>query len=311
MKNENSVLREEPRVMDLFCGAGGLSQGFKEAGYELVLALDNDEEAIKHYNMNVKEVAKKVDLRSVDIGTLPKVDGILGGPPCQGFSLAGKRNPDDERSSLVFVFTEIVGEIKPKFFVMENVKGLESMNAKKELKKMFKDRGYDSRTLMLEAHDFGAPQWRERMFFIGFRKDLKRNLKKLDEILENFENNGTSVKDALDSFDHDYFYRHPYSYGRRAVYSAEEPYPTVRTVHRPMPDNYEFHDNDATRDATEVRHLTEEELAIIQTFPKNFKWESTKTTRRRLIGNAVPPVFGEAIGKAIKKLPERTTLKDF
>jgi DNA (cytosine-5)-methyltransferase 1 len=304
-------MKKGDRVIDLFCGAGGLSIGFEKAGYDVILAIDNMDAAVSHYNKNIEPVAKNIDISEMDKSELPDCEGIIGGPPCQGFSLAGKRDPNDERSSLVYDFVEAVEKKQPKFFLMENVTGLKSSEKQSALRELFNDAGYEIRVKELQADNFGVPQTRERLFFFGVREDLNKDMDQLDSVLNDLRRDGGSLKKALPNFEKPFFYRHPYSYGRRAVYPVEDPYPTVRTVHRPMPSTYEFHENDATEDPEKVRHLSEEELALIQTFPEDYEWEGTKKTIRTLIGNAVPTELGRSVAEVFQALPEKRTLEDY
>lgn len=107
-----------------------------------------------------------------------------------------------------------------------------------------------------------------------------------------------TIRDYLgDEFQTDFYYRHPRSYARRGIFSIDEPSPTVRGVNRPIPSGYKIHSNDATTNLTEVRPLTTLERARIQTFPKNFVFEGSKTNLEQMIGNAVPVKLAEYVGK--------------
>jgi len=285
------------KIIDLFCGAGGFSQGFKEAGFEIVKSLDNDPHSIQHFNKNISNVAELCDISVLDPKELPEVDGIIGGPPCQGFSIAGKRLLTDPRSSISLIFAKIVTERKPKWFVMENVDGLLSMDFRKILLTRFRKGGYPNITiLLLNAVDYGAPQFRKRLFFVGFPKN-NGNLGLIPTPLPSHERK--SVRDALPDYEYEWYYRHPRTYSRRAVYTVDEPSPTIRTVNRPMPPNYKRHPNDAPYKEDQVRAMTADERAIIQTFPRHFSWEGTKAVKNTLIGNAVPPVLACVVASAI------------
>ncbi len=170
-------------VIDLFSGCGGISKGFEDAGFEILLGIDNWDDALKTFEHNHK-TAKAIN---EDIFELTgdkikeyvgnkKIDLVVGGPPCQGFSLAGNRNENDERNLLVFHFARIVNELKPKAFVMENVLGILSMaggKIKKDLIKEFEEIGYNViEPKALYAHHYGVPQMRRRVIFLGIRKDL-------------------------------------------------------------------------------------------------------------------------------------------
>lgn len=170
-------------VIDLFCGAGGFSQGFYQAGFKVLLGIDNDEEAIKTYGSNFPN-SKSIlaDMRKMTGSSIlslarveaDKVDVIIGGPPCQGFSLSGKREIDDERNSLYLSFHRIVDEIRPKIFVMENVPGMVNLfkgQIKEKIISDFEKIGYKVFLKILTASDYGVPQHRKRAFFVGLNLD--------------------------------------------------------------------------------------------------------------------------------------------
>ena len=170
-------------VLDLFCGCGGISYGFKEAGYEILLGIDNWEDSIKTFELNHKnsmglvadllnespeQISKKVNIKKVDV--------IIGGPPCQGFSIAGKRIVDDERNKLYKSFVSFVNYYKPKAFLMENVPNIVSMGngiVKNNIINDFELLGYSVVYKILLASDFGVPQNRKRAFFIGIKGTQK------------------------------------------------------------------------------------------------------------------------------------------
>ena len=160
----------------LFCGAGGLDIGFERAGFTTVWANDFDADACKtHKSWSNAEVVCG-DISKIDIDTIPKTDIILGGFPCQGFSLSGPRKIDDSRNVLYKYYVKIVKEKKPLMFVGENVKGLLTMGDGQIIEAIideFADCGYDVFYKLMNAKDFGVPQERERVIICGFRKDLK------------------------------------------------------------------------------------------------------------------------------------------
>lgn len=189
------------QVLDLFSGAGGMSEGFIQAGFSIPYASDKSEQAaltyvnrhnqlgkeVKFYCGDVAKLAEKKELEKFLGNDLNKIDVICGGPPCQGFSIAGKRNPDDLRNKLVHSYIKILSQVKPKYFVMENVIGILSAyfieydgikrkyrNTKvvNVLLDEFKNIGYDVEYKILDASDYGVPQKRLRVIFLGRRKDL-------------------------------------------------------------------------------------------------------------------------------------------
>lgn len=168
-------------IIDLFCGAGGMSLGFKMEGFNTVLALDKWEDAIKTYNNNDdNQVGETTDIHDYSneqleqISTEHRVIGIIGGPPCQGFSMVGTRNHNDERNDLYLEYVRFVENTNPDFFVLENVKGLLTLNKgffKKDIVERFSKLGYNVTYSTLRACNYGVPQSRERVFFVGLKKE--------------------------------------------------------------------------------------------------------------------------------------------
>lgn len=165
------------KVVSLFSGGGGLDLGFKQENYDIVWAIDNNPNAVATYKKNIDNNIICEDINKIDITTIPYADVVIGGPPCQSFSLAGKRNADDIRGQLVWKYIEIIDYIKPKAFVFENVTGLLSAkNSEKEyvidlLKKAFEKIGYKLTTKVINAADYGIPQRRKRIIIVGMKKD--------------------------------------------------------------------------------------------------------------------------------------------
>lgn len=167
------------KAISLFCGAGGCSLGFKMSGYDIVYATDIDKKAIETYQNNFPEtLAENRDIKDIDFKQLLKklklqqgeLDFLIGGPPCQGFSTAGTRFWDDPRNSLLKEYVRCLNEVKPKWFLMENVEGL--LTTKNgdyiyEASKAFIDLGYKIRIDKIYSHEYGVPQRRKRVFIIG------------------------------------------------------------------------------------------------------------------------------------------------
>jgi DNA (cytosine-5)-methyltransferase 1 len=174
-------------VIDLFCGAGGLSEGFEDAGFIIVAGNDVDKNMIESFKLNhpnAKAIAgdiSKIKVENLlnDIGKIKEdISLVIGGPPCQGFSTVGNRKEDDSRNKLFYEFVRFVREIKPKMFVMENVPGILNMEkgkVKEIIKKEFENLGYRVNIQILNAEQFGVPQKRRRVFFVGntFGKDFE------------------------------------------------------------------------------------------------------------------------------------------
>ena len=161
------------KVVSLFSGGGGLDLGFKQAGYDIIWAIDNDKNAVETYKKNIGNHIVLEDINKIDLNAIPNADVVIGGPPCQSFSLAGKRNVEDARGQLVWRYLKIINKIKPKAFVFENVTGiLSAKNSTGEkvfdlLKDEFRKIGYIINTKVLNAADYGVPQRRKRVIIVG------------------------------------------------------------------------------------------------------------------------------------------------
>lgn len=168
------------RAVSLFTGAGGLDIGFQRAGFEVVFANDIDKDACKTFEKNSGSVIFCDDLSNLydEIKSLKNIDIVFGGPPCQGFSVAGKMDLNDERSKLVNNFMDVVEMTKPQAFVMENVKSLATLKKFEEVKHGLIRRAHSlgfsfAHFYVLNATDFDVPQKRERMFFVGLKNHSK------------------------------------------------------------------------------------------------------------------------------------------
>ncbi|QBC44588.1 DNA cytosine methyltransferase [Iodobacter fluviatilis] len=290
------------KIVDLFCGVGGLSLGFQSAGFDIKASYDSWEKAVAIYRDNFSHPVYKFDLSDSDkasesIGLLnPNI--IIGGPPCQDFSHAGKRS-EGTRANLTSSFATIVSTVRPEWFVMENVDRAQNSSAYKEARDILKLAGYGLSENVLNASLCGVPQKRKRFFCIG-------KLGEIDGFMDDFLMSGLSEK-AMTMRDYfgselglDHYYRHPRNYSRRGIFSMDEPAPTIRGVNRPVPPNYVKHDGD-TSSLDGIRPLTTLERARVQTFPSDFSWSGTKTDLEQMIGNAVPVELGKYVANAIKK----------
>ena len=202
---------EKFSFIDLFCGCGGFTQGFVQAGYAPLLGVDLWSDATTTYKHNFPsseiindDVTKLTasELLQVAKTSASNVDGIIGGPPCQGFSVSGKRMIDDPRNVLYKSFVDFVGEIKPKFFVMENVPGLVSMakgTVKDAVIEDFTSRGYNVSWKILAADDYGVPQHRRRVFFVGLNRDVFGDT--FFEFPKPFESAKITCEDAISDLD--------------------------------------------------------------------------------------------------------------
>ena len=292
------------RTADLFCGCGGLSLGFMKAGFDIVSAYDNWDEAIAVYKENFDHPIVKMDLMDVESAssalTSLGVDMIIGGPPCQDFSSAGKRDENNGRGDLTVSFARIVTSVHPQWFVMENVARITKTQKLVDAIAIFKEAGYGLTQSVLDASLCGVPQKRLRFVLIGKLGEKDGFLQ--DTIQSRLAKKPMSVADALGkNLDIEFYYRHPRSYVRRGIFSVTEPSPTIRGVNRPIPKGYKLHPNDPVKSLDGVRPLTTEERSLIQTFPKTFKFLGSKTAQEQMIGNAVPVNLGTYVGNCIKE----------
>lgn len=289
------------KVVDLFSGCGGLSLGFQNAGFEIVCAYDNWKYAVETYKKNFNHPIYDIDLSSeINYYDVKKhnADIIIGGPPCQDFSSAGKRDESNGRADLTIHFANIISLSKPKWFVMENVQQILKSNTLVKAREIFKTANYGLSQVVLNANLHGVPQNRKRFFLIG---ELNGNDNTLTSTLLNSKNKKPmTVYDYLgNSLNTEHYYRHPRSYARRGIFSIHEPSPTIRGVNRPIPPNYQFHKGDTIKDFSKVRPLSLKERSYIQTFPENFEFVGEKTNVEQLIGNAVPVKLAEYLGSTL------------
>lgn len=164
------------KVVSLFSGGGGLDLGFIKEGYQVIWAIDNNRNAVDTYKKNIGDHIVYADINEIDIAYIPCGDVVIGGPPCQSFSLAGNRNTEDARGQLVWRYIHIIEWVRPKAFVFENVTGLLSArNSRGEkiidlLKEAFREIGYTITLQVLNAADYGVPQRRRRVIIVGLRE---------------------------------------------------------------------------------------------------------------------------------------------
>ena len=193
-------------VVSLFSGAGGLDLGFKEAGFDLVWANDFDADAVETYKTNIGDECVLGDISNISSDDIPNCDVIIGGFPCQGFSMANtKRHVLDERNSLYLEYVRILKDKRPKAFVAENVKGILSIGKGEVIKAIIEDFtnvGYRVKYKLLNAADYGVPQTRMRVIIVGIRSDLNVDFEFPEPTHSKNSANGlpnwVSVKEALE-----------------------------------------------------------------------------------------------------------------
>ena len=329
--------RNTYNFIDLFSGAGGLSCGLVMAGFNPVASVEIMPEAVETYKYNFiekkgfNEEVETRDIRSEKVKNNlyesvkeKKVDLIVGGFPCQGFSMAGYRVVDDPRNSLYKEMKEIVENIKPDVVVMENVVGLRSMlNGKVEEKIIndYKEIGYEINVTVLNSADYGVPQLRKRVIFIGNRIGIKNyhpapifkeaDYKTLGSAIEKYMNldNNKEINHEIP--------RHSEEMKTRLL-----EVPEGKSLYKNYSDAWKKSPWDKRSCTIKENHggtnihpklprcLTARELAALQSFPDDFIFKGSKKWQLVQIGNAVPPLLGKAIGLAVKKMLDNHTNKE-
>ncbi|WP_322354115.1 DNA cytosine methyltransferase [Paratractidigestivibacter sp.] len=343
-----------PKFVSLYSGAGGLDLGFIAAGFEPIFANDINADATATYKAAMEIISKRKglscthevvtgDIRQVE--TLPakgSADLVIGGPPCQGFSVAGKMDPNDPRSRHVFDFLGMVERVQPRAFVMENVKALAEnkrwAGTIADIRKKAEEIGYKTNLKVLNSADYGVPQARERMFLVGFKgEDV------VYEYPEPSVSTPVTVAEAL--------HRLPPigAPGNDEVCTAKitpAKTPILRQspfagmlfngqgrpmdVNRPAPtlpatmggNRTPIVDQNTLENSSEqwvvgyhaslmaggavtafvpsnLRRISVQEAAAIQTFPSDMPWQGSQSSRYRQIGNAVPPKMAFAVAKSV------------
>ena len=325
------------KILSLFSGCGGLDLGFKKANFDIVAANEFDKTIWKTFELNHPETSLiKKDIRKIDADMdLPKnIDGIIGGPPCQSWSEAGSlKGINDERGQLFFDYIRILKNKKPKFFLAENVSGMlanRHIDAVNNIMQLFSNCGYDVSLNLVNAKDYAVPQERKRIFYIGFRKDLNVNFQFPDgsTILDSqkitlkqtiFDSQDTAIP-ALEKNKHNpkainnnEYYVGSYSpifMSRNRIKNWDEQAFTVQAsgrqcqLHPQAPKMQKISTNKyifAKGKEHLYRRLTVREIARIQGFPDDFKFDYTNINDAyKMIGNAVPINLSFEIAKAIK-----------
>lgn len=305
----------KPTVIDLFAGCGGFSHGFMQAGYDVIGFVEWWKPAVTTFLKNhPSSIHLGTDITKVKDESLVKYKGkveiIVGGPPCQGFSNAGKRNPKDKRNQLYKEYLRFVRIIEPKTVVIENVPGILTMNDsdnRKAIDKIIHDlikMDYSVSYKILLASDYGVAQNRRRLIIIGKKLNLfpePSNEKKtvIEAIWDlpygenelnahvNFKPNKETVEKIRNLNQGEKLYKN-YNFGRQRIY-ANKPSKTIATKQNYIHPYYD-------------RFLTPRELARLQSFPDDFYFCGSKTSMVKQIGNAVPPLMAKAIALKIKEV---------
>ncbi|QQT13908.1 DNA cytosine methyltransferase [Mobiluncus curtisii] len=291
------------RCVDLFSGCGGMSLGFEMAGFDVVAAYENWAPALRVYRANFDHPAVEQDLsnvaESVESITQFEPDLVIGGPPCQDFSTAGHQDETRGRAILSVKFSEIIADIRPSYFVMENVATIRNTESFRAALANFKKAGFGLTQTILDAAYCGVPQSRKRMFVVGGQKEddgfldaeLERALSPEPMSIFNYLGDSLGIEN---------YFRVPTNYNRRGVFSIYEPSMTIRAVDRPIPSGYKGHPNDSAP-VSEVRGLTPKERSLIQTFPEEFEFLGGKSDQNSMIGNAVPVNLAKYVADALQR----------
>lgn len=290
------------RVADLFCGCGGLSSGFQAAGHEIVFAADTWSRARLAYDANFDHASKRLDLSDVieaaHVVSQKSPEIIIGGPPCQDFSAAGLR-AEAENADLTVAFAEIVAACQPLWFVMENVPAAASSRAWAIARRRLSRAGYGLTELTLDASLYGVPQLRKRVFMIGRLDEADGFL--VTDVEDCKTERALTVREYLgEEFGIEFYYRHPRHWGRRAIYSIDEPAATVRSTNRPIPPKYKPHPLDAAP-IEGVKPLNCYQRARLQTFLSEFSFDKLLAPWEvdMMVANAVPVRLAETLADCI------------
>lgn len=193
------------KAISLFTGAGGMDIGFESAGIQVVFANEIVKNAAETYRANHPDsLMINDDINNVfeELDHFQGIDFVFGGPPCQGFSVAGKMDPNDDRSKLIFTFLDVVEKVKPKAFIMENVKALGFLEKWADIRKKYLDRaqkmGYTCLPFILNATEYGVPQKRERVFFIGVKDNYDSFFEcNMTNLLKEHKTQAPSIRELL------------------------------------------------------------------------------------------------------------------
>lgn len=303
------------KVVSLFSGAGGLDLGFKMAGHEIVWANDLYEDAVETYKHNIGNHIICEDIAKIDTTEIPECDIIIGGFPCQGFSVANmKRHETDERNALYKQLIRVIKAKKPKFFLAENVKGLTNLAKGKVFQMILSDfsaLGYKVSHQVLNAADYGVPQTRQRIIIVGVRNDIEfeyffpspTNSKDGENGLPRWVSVGEAMSaipdpdlpNTLPNHDYSKYKLHFNGYLGHRVLDPEKPAPTVTArgdnkggvVVLPHPNAQ--------------RRMSCRELAAVQSFPLDYAFSGNRSSVYRQIGNAVPPLLGYAVANVFNQ----------
>jgi DNA (cytosine-5)-methyltransferase 1 len=340
------------KCVSLYTGCGGLDLGFHQAGFSTVWANDIDPHALETYTNELRRRGVRLpQIHCGDISNLPLpekgcAEVVIGGPPCQGFSVAGRMDPNDPRSRQVWEYFRVVENVQPQAFVMENVKALAANSRWKgtmqSLQTKGEELGYDTRLMILNAADYGVAQFRERMFLVGIRgkvmpvpkgNKLRKTVRQALEGLPAFGEKGNDLicKAIVTAAKSPVLRKSPFAgmlfNGQGRPIDLDDAAPTLpasmggnRTPiidqksleagAKPWVAEYHAHLMSGGKAASKVpmrlRRLTVQEAACLQGFPIGMTFAGSQCAKFRQIGNSVPPALSEAVANALKTALEGT-----
>lgn len=331
------------KLISLFCGAGGLDLGFHKAGFTTIAANEYDKKITPTYKANFPNVQLiEGDIRNVFSAEFPDADGIIGGPPCQSWSEAGAlKGIKDQRGQLFYEYIRVLRDKQPLFFVAENVSGMMAQRHSEAVShfiELFQQAGYNLFRKMLNANDYGVAEDRDRVFFVGFRKDLgitNFNYPKplsqkptLKDCIWDLKDNAIAARpknrsngDECKVANHEYFIGDfsPIFMSRNRVRTWDEPAFTVQASGRqcqlhPQAPKMEKIGKDKQRFVVGKEHLyrrmTVREVARIQGFPDDFQFIYDEVNYGyKMIGNAVPVNLAYHIAMQIKQTLQEVGIK--
>ena len=325
---KNKSDRNGYKFIDLFSGAGGLSCGLVMAGFTPVASVEIMPEAVETYKynfVNKKGFNEKVETRDIRTQAVKEelyktignqhIDLIVGGFPCQGFSMAGNRVISDPRNSLYLEMLEIVKNVKPDYVVMENVEGLRTMldgKVETQIINDYKEIGYEINVTTLNAADYGVAQQRKRVIFIGNRIGNKNYHPKPLYELNNYKTLGSAIYKFM-NIDEDKSINHVFTRHRKDMKKRLANVPEGSSLFKNYSDSWKKSPWDKPSCTIKENHgavnihpklprvLTAREIAAIQSFPDDFIFQGAKKWQLVQIGNAVPPLLGKAIGLSVEK----------
>ena len=304
------------KIVSLFSGAGGLDLGLIQAGHEVIWANDIDKDSCETYRRNIGDHVVCADVSQIDPNTIPDCEVVVGGFPCQGFSMANRlRRFEDERNKLYKSFYQIIKTKQPMYFIAENVRGilsLEKGNAIKLIVADFEEAGYRVKYKVFNTADYGVPQTRIRVLIVGTRHDLPEEMDFQFPEPTHSKENWVSIRRALakipepDTQQGQKLLNHICSKykvtnrnftGHRTT-DPDKPSPTILARGNGKGGVC------AIQHPQNHRRMSVRESALIQTFPIDFQFMGAMNSMYRQIGNAVPALFAKSVGEKLKELEE-------